>query len=286
MFSSCAHDGRWSFNRPKRGRSRWLCIPWQTKREGEQVPRLFGGRHRNSRDGALYGVADRRRPAPPPAIRVLCSPRLAHRRRDAASRIEFALAHGLRGIDPWRKSAGPHRDRWESGSQEASVSGRCRAGRTTLALLSVCSVLQPSIAPLLNARAEATAETATGARPQEPTAVGRAITRLPMRGDQVFQPKVAVGTDSFTWWHAAVSYRYRAPQARSAQVEADTSVALGERLVNFSHVAPISQPAERSASGSHRHHHPGSPSSPLMIALDRVSRASTRVRSVRRTSTA
>ena len=62
--------------------------------------------------------------------------------------------------------------------------------------------------------------------------------------------------------YAAVSYSAKGaakPALGTVKIEADTSVAVSERLVNFTSVklteTQLPRPAERSASGSRRHHH-------------------------------
>jgi hypothetical protein len=171
------------------------------------------------------------------------------------------------------------------------MKGQRRGVRPAAVLVSVCGLLHASLAPLLSAQAAApppkaapapaaaAPKAATPARPPEPdggwprdytTAGGGAV--------RVFQPQVA------TWdgqrhmvAYAAVSYSAKGatkPALGTVKIEADTSVALDERLVNFSkvtltetHFADLPNEQIRDVIATIT---ADVPEGALMIALDRV----------------
>jgi hypothetical protein len=159
-----------------------------------------------------------------------------------------------------------------------SVKRQSRTSRVLAIVVSAGVVIQPSIAPVLGAQgtqpqaaANATAPAIDGGWPRDYAAPSGGTIR-------VFQPQVG------SWdgqrhmvAHAAVSYNAPGaakPALGTVTLEADTSVAVEERLVNFSHVTltqthfptlPNDQLREVTATITQ-----DVPQGKLMIALDRV----------------
>src|SRR5581483_4995033 len=117
---------------------------------------------------------------------------------------------------------------------------RRRAGRHALVFVSVCAVVAPSLAPLAAARAApaspavkpAAARDVDGGWPRDYVTSTGAI--------RIFQPQVASWDgQQHIVAYAAVSYTAEGatkPVLGTVKLEADTAVAVSERLVNFSRV--------------------------------------------------
>jgi hypothetical protein len=126
------------------------------------------------------------------------------------------------------------------GDRRPSMKSQSRLSHALAIVVSACVVIQPSIAPLLGAQgtppkaaAAVTTPEVDGGWPRDYATPGGGTVR-------VFQPQVA------TWdgqrhmvAYAAVSYNAKGttrPALGTVKVEADTEVAVNERLVNFTHV--------------------------------------------------
>ena len=103
----------------------------------------------------------------------------------------------------------------------------------------VCAVIQPSIAPLLEAQAAAPGSAAAAPAPDVDGGWPRDYATASGAAIRMFQPQIG------SWdgqrhmvAYGAVSYSASGaakPSLGTVKIEAETSVALGERLVNFSH---------------------------------------------------
>ena len=156
---------------------------------------------------------------------------------------------------------------------------QCRSPRAAAILVTACAVLHPSFAPFLGAQAGAPSNAGRGASAKDidggwprdyATSSGGAI--------RVFQPQVA-SWDGQRRLVAYAAVSYSAPGAAkpalgSVKIEADTSVAVSERLVNFStvkltetHFAELPNDQLRDIVATIQQ---DVPEGALMIALDRV----------------
>src|SRR6185436_2460785 len=230
-------------HRAAHAHGRYANRPW--------LHRMLGrDRARRARHGAVRrGMGDGRRPAPPLAVQQLHAARRVDGHRDsaAARRIRAAPRQA--------------RTRFRGGSSRSirrgrlggSMSSHIRATRAAVAAATAFSLFLSQIAPGLNAQTTtptpAPAQTSTakpvaaappatdadvdGGWPRDFTTPGGAALR-------VFQPQIASwdGQKQMVAYSAAsyVTKGAQKPSLGTLKFEAKTSVAVAERLVNFSDV--------------------------------------------------